>query len=182
MADFTGLLKLIDDCLAKKHRPDPELAKRHNANPLNKDYQIKPDELVERIDIVHDILAFLAEQMMEMNKTKQSEIKGFLKYLERRIGKEIETLKGKTKIKEYYKPSYSFNDLVEVLQNNNIRLKRADEEQIEKEFNKSVNKLNPLLSRINNTDNLIDQIVYKLYDLTPEEIDIVKGVTNKNNS
>ena len=32
----------------------------------------------ERSDVVHDLLAFLAERMLEMNKEKQQEIRGFL--------------------------------------------------------------------------------------------------------
>jgi len=36
----------------------------------------------EKSDVVHDLLAFLAEQMLEMNKQKQQEIKGFLGWLE----------------------------------------------------------------------------------------------------
>ncbi|MDD2835199.1 MAG: hypothetical protein PHY05_03525, partial [Methanothrix sp.] len=35
----------------------------------------------ERSDVVHDLLAFLAERMLEMNKQKQQEIKGFLGWL-----------------------------------------------------------------------------------------------------
>ncbi len=36
--------------------------------------------------------------------------------------------------------------------------------------------LGPLLARIEETDRLIDQVVYKLYGLTDEEIGIVEGV------
>ena len=36
----------------------------------------------EKSDIVHDLLAFLAERMLEMNEQKQQEIKGFLGWLE----------------------------------------------------------------------------------------------------
>ncbi len=36
-------------------------------------------------------------------------------------------------------------------------------------------KLLPLIERIAATDELIDQIVYKLYGLTEEEIGIVEG-------
>jgi uncharacterized protein (UPF0305 family) len=32
----------------------------------------------KRSDVVHDLLAFLAERMLEMNKHKQQEINGFL--------------------------------------------------------------------------------------------------------
>jgi len=39
----------------------------------------------------------------------------------------------------------------------------------------SCGKINPLLSKIEATDALIDQIVYKLYGLTLEEIAIVEG-------
>lgn len=35
--------------------------------------------------------------------------------------------------------------------------------------------LEPLKARINATDELIDEIVYRLYGLTEEEIKVVKG-------
>jgi type II restriction/modification system DNA methylase subunit YeeA len=35
--------------------------------------------------------------------------------------------------------------------------------------------LGPLKEKIRATDNLIDQIVYKLYGLTDEEIKVVEG-------
>lgn len=82
--------------------------------------------LPEKSDIAHDLLAYLAEQMIEMNKRKNGEIKGFLKWLEREIGAEIDNLANKTTIKEYH----------------------------EHDFN---------------------QIVYRLYGLTEEEIKVVKG-------
>ena len=31
----------------------------------------------ERSDVVHDLLAFLAKRMLEMNRQKQQEIRGF---------------------------------------------------------------------------------------------------------
>jgi len=40
----------------------------------------------EKSDVVHDLLAFLAEKMLEMNKQKQQEIKGFLGWLESYLG------------------------------------------------------------------------------------------------
>ena len=53
--------------------------------------------------MVHDLLAFLAEQMLEMNKQKQQEIKGFLGWLEGEVGVKVEDLTSKTKVQEYYK-------------------------------------------------------------------------------
>ena len=55
----------------------------------------------EETDIVHDILAYLAEQMIEINREKQKEIKSFLRYLERIIGSAIDNLTNKSKIQNY---------------------------------------------------------------------------------
>lgn len=42
-------------------------------------------------------------------------------------------------------------------------------------FGKSVDKLQPLRERIERTDRLIDQVVYRLYGLNEEEIRVVEG-------
>jgi hypothetical protein len=132
----------------------------------------------ERSDVVHDLLAFFAEQMIEMNKKKQKETKGFLSWLEGYSGAKIDDLTNKTKIKNYYE--LSWEDLLEVLEQNQRRIDKADisrrnpQEKIKKEFEDSLSKLNPLLSQIRTTDDLIDQIVYKLYGLTEKEINIVR--------
>jgi uncharacterized protein (UPF0305 family) len=43
----------------------------------------------ERSDVVHDLLSFLAERMLEMNKKKHQEIKGFLGWLEGFVGAKV---------------------------------------------------------------------------------------------
>ncbi len=131
-----------------------------------------------RNDTVHDFLAYLAEQMIELNKQKNEEIKGFLKWLEREIGAEIDTLTNKTAIKEYH--DNDFNHLLDVLKKNRSKIlvdlsDRKKQELLEKHFTKSISVLEPLKEKIKSTDKLIDQIVYKLYGLTPEEIEIVEG-------
>jgi type II restriction/modification system DNA methylase subunit YeeA len=132
----------------------------------------------EKSDVVHDFLAFLAEQMIEMNKEKQREIKSFLEWLEREIGAKIDEFSGKTTIKEYYKEENNIDKLIEVLKKNKSKLgldpgRREYQDRLKEEYDKSIAKLNPLLQKIKDTDDLIDQIVYKLYGLTEEEIGIV---------
>jgi hypothetical protein len=48
---------------------------------------------------------------------------------------------------------------------------------LENQFAKSMSILKPLKTGIKATDELIDEIVYKLYGLTEEEIKVVKGDT-----
>jgi hypothetical protein len=50
------------------------------------------------------MLAFLAEEMTRLHKDKQTEIKGFLTWLEGYLGTSIEGPKNKTKVKEYWRP------------------------------------------------------------------------------
>lgn len=133
----------------------------------------------EESDVVH-LLAFLAERMIEMNKEKNAEIKGFLRWLEGEIGAPVEELANKTALKEYYDNKYDFETFVKALAKNKKKLKegydptrREPKDKLEKEFNASLSKLAPLLKRIDATDGLIDQIVYKLYGLTEDEIKIV---------
>ncbi len=135
----------------------------------------------EESDVVHDLLAHLAERMIEMNKEKNAEIKGFLRWLEGEIGAPVEELTNKTALKEYYDYKYDFETFVKVLAKNKKKLKegydptrREPKDKLEKEYNASLNKLTPLLRRIEVTDGLIDQIVYKLYGLTEDEIRIVE--------
>jgi len=130
-----------------------------------------------RNDTVHDFLAYLAEQMIELNKEKNEEIKGFLKWLGREIGAEIDTLANKTAIKEYH--DNDFNHLLDVLKKNKNKISlnpsdRKKQELLEKYFVKSMSVLEPLKEKIKSTDNLIDQIVYKLYGLTDEETKVVE--------
>ena len=62
------------------------------------------------------------------------------------------------------------------LQSNTIDASdRKTQELVENQFTKSMLILEPLKARIFKTDELIDEIVYRLYGLTEEEIKIVKG-------
>jgi type II restriction/modification system DNA methylase subunit YeeA len=53
---------------------------------------------------------------------------------------------------------------------------REAQARIKREFEDSMAKLKSLLARIEGTDRLIDQIVYRLYGLTEEEIAVVEGL------
>lgn len=131
----------------------------------------------EESDVVHDLLAHLAEQMIEINKEKNEEIKSFLEWFEREIGVEIDSLTNKTKLKQYHE--FDFDELMGVLKKNKkkipINLSNRDfQNNLKIEFDKSLSKLEPLKNKIKNTDSLIDQVVYKLYGLTDKEIKIVE--------
>lgn len=136
-----------------------------------------------RNDIIHDFLSYLAEQMIEMNKKKQKEIKDFLEWLERELGVKIDDLSNKSSFKEYYK--LNFNEFLDLLKKNQKKItkiyfgNRDTQENFKKEFENSISKLVPLIDKIEKTDNLIDNIVYKLYGLEKEEVGIVENSMKK---
>ena len=79
------------------------------------------------------LLAFLADKMLEMNKQKHQEIKGFLGWLESEIGSKVEDLSLKMKVKHY---KLKFDELLAVLKKNKQKLaidpaRREEEEEIE---------------------------------------------------
>jgi hypothetical protein len=152
----------------------------------------------EEADVIHDLLAHLAEQMIELNKQKQTETKSFLQWFERFIGCPIDTLNNKSKIQNYLGNYYkkgtgsadndndtgearlSFDDLIELLKKNKKKIKidpvaRKEQQALEKEYQASLETLLPLKMKLMRCDRLIDAIVYKLYGLTEEEIAIVEG-------
>lgn len=113
--------------------------------------------------------------MIAMNKEKQEELTGFLRWLERQIGTKVDDLSNKTKIKAYHE--HDFDTFLSILRKNRRKLSinpttRAVQEPLKMEFNGSMTKLMPLKAKITATDRLIDLIVYKLYGLTEVGITI----------
>jgi len=136
-----------------------------------------PDTEHEQSDVVHDLLAFLAEEMTRLNKDKQAGVKEFLSWLEQEIIKgSIESQKNKTKIRNFHEGT--LEELLDVLKKNKViqdPCPSAIRDTIAGEFIAAVEVLNPLKEIIALTDKLIDWIVYKLYALNDEEIAIFEG-------
>ena len=77
-----------------------------------------------------------------------------------------------------------FNQLLEVLKKDRNKVSinpsyRKIQELLENQFTKSMSILEPLKARIKETDELIDEIVYRLYGLTKEEFTVVNRVVSK---
>jgi hypothetical protein len=133
----------------------------------------------EQSDVVHDLLAHLAGQMIEMHKAKNEETRGFLSWLAGYTGLPIEDWSSKTNLKAYYQHGWA--GMQGVLEANRRQIGKVDvlgreaSERIQREYEASVGKLRPLLARIAATDRLIDLIVYRLYGLTAKEVAVVEG-------
>ena len=126
----------------------------------------------KRADVIHDLLAFLAERMMALNKDKQTAAKQLLTDLKDFHGIEARSLTPKTKLDEFWK--LQVGEVFAHFRANKLRFKEGEDENIRKRFVDAKDKLIPLESQIEFTDRLIDQIVYRLYGLTEGEINLVE--------
>jgi hypothetical protein len=129
----------------------------------------------ERADVVHDMLAFLAEQMKGLNREKRVAAKQFLTDLKDFHGVDIYALKPKTKLDKFWELEAS--EVFAHFRVNKLRLKDSDEEKIRARFQKAKDQLLPLECSRAFTDDLIDEMIYRLYALIPEEIATVKRGT-----
>jgi hypothetical protein len=142
-------------------------------------------------DVIHDLLAFLAQQMIDLNKQKQAEVKRFLGWLDKtlhiRPDKDgsggIDSLKKKSYIQNYLgdyqkgEPEAPFEDFYYWLHDNRTRFGvslQALSGAIEDEYRKSLAVLLPIKRQLATTDALIDRVVYQLYGLTDEEIKLIE--------
>ena len=130
-------------------------------------------------DVVHDLLAHLAREMTDLHRQKQAEVKRFLAWMEDELLREgigMDSLSGKTFLQSYHE--HPPEKLVNVLNRNQDRLCTSPEAavtQLRLAYEESLNVLQPLMRRIARTDRLIDFIVYRLYNLTSEEVEVVEG-------
>jgi uncharacterized protein YaaN involved in tellurite resistance len=115
--------------------------------------------------------------MLKLNKELQDEINGFKDWLQR---EPYNVDKFSNKLDKYYKLSF-FEEFLAELNKKKVDTKtRKTQELLKKEFEGSVNKINSLLQQIKETDSEIDQMVYDLYGLTNEEIEIIEDSLAKN--
>jgi type I restriction-modification system DNA methylase subunit len=138
------------------------------------------------IDVIHNLMASLAEQMIILHQNRQVEMKSFLEWLESQSGTNLEDLTGKTYLLNFLgdyqkaEPHLALNDLAGILVKNKRKLaidpnERGFQRSLEKRYQESLVVLLPIKKRLAMTDQLIDQIVYRLYGLSEEEIRIVEG-------
>jgi hypothetical protein len=135
-------------------------------------------EPLERSDVVHDLLAFLAEEMMALNKQKQALVRKALDGVAAETGLPVEGWKLKTKVQKFWQEPDS--EWVRAMRDRgNVKRFSASGPPVERavvaRLTEAGEALAPVLARIGATDALIDQVVYRLYGLSAEEVAVVEG-------
>ena len=128
-----------------------------------KDFPVKdvPDE-------VQKAFVEKADKMLKLNKQLQEKKNKFLN----RVNDNFDIEKNSKKLDAFY--DNDFKTYVTELKKQKIKLSLVQQDEWEGYFNSYKNAINQLQVEINKTDKEIDQMVYELYRLTKEEIEIVE--------
>ena len=109
-----------------------------------------------------------ADKMLSLNRELQNLSQKFQRMLLRKF--DLEKLS--TKLQEWY--LLDFSDFIKELKRLKVKLSLSQESEWEEYFLEEKSKAIAVDSEIKNTDKEIDSMVYKLYDLTDEEIKIIE--------
>jgi len=114
------------------------------------------------------------ESILQLNYNFQEEVNGFKHWIQ----KEFNVEKLSQKLEKYYE--LSEDEFIDEMRKKKVDTKsRKNREYLEHEFSESLAIITPLLQEIERTDNEIDQMVYELYGLNDEEIQIIEKSLEK---
>lgn len=139
-------------------------------------------------DVVADLLGHLGQRMTDLHARRQDEARRFLAWLERELGASVGTLTGAARVREYWSQDGGVEALLATIERNRPRVTALDvrvprrygavnpaREAVTDAYDTSMRRLRPVLTQLRVTDALIDQLVYRLYAMTPAEVALVAG-------
>ena len=121
-------------------------------------------------DCNDETLYNLADKMLSLHQQLQEKRSKFL----RRLNDNFEGVKVTTALQTF--DQLDFKTFVAELKKQKIKLSLVQQDEWEEYFNQYKAACNEISTQITTTDNEIDQRVFDLYGLTPEEQQIVMGV------
>ena len=113
-------------------------------------------------------LANKAEQMIELNKQLREGINSALEL----IKSEYQPKKISQNLEKFY--ILGIHPFLEELEKQKVKLSLSQKEELINWYKKKSEQLNKIKQQIDTLDKQIDQEVYKLYNLTDEEIKIIE--------
>ncbi len=121
-----------------------------------------------------NLLADKADYMIKLNKELIEETNGFKNWLKSTF--KIEKLSKKLDIYYEFKTS---EDFIDEIKKKKVDIKpRKIQELLKNEFENSLTEIHKIDEKIKKTDDEIDLMVYELYGLTDEEIQIIENSLN----
>ncbi len=115
-------------------------------------------------------MATKASKLLELSQQLRGKVNKFLKFL----GSSYGLGKLSKKLEAFY--NLSFNDFVKELKKQKVSLSKKDEFELMDLFEKQKARIFEIHHAIKATDKEINNMVYQLYELTENEIQLIEGV------
>jgi hypothetical protein len=132
---------------------------------------------------IHDFLAFLAMRMIDYHDSIQREMEAFLDWMQSPVGLGIEmvALKNMKKFERFFDyPSLGseegLKELEKILAVNKVKMDLSKHARFKDQYMRASGNILRMKSRIGTTDLIIDHIVYRLFDLTADEIALIESI------
>ncbi|MFR9020201.1 MAG: Eco57I restriction-modification methylase domain-containing protein, partial [Fusobacterium sp.] len=109
-----------------------------------------------------------ADIMLELNKELQNKIKKF----KNRLSSNLDLKEFSKKMESFYE--LNFKEFLKELGKQKIKLSLSQQDEWEEYFEDYKNSILEIKQKISQTDKEIDLMIYKLYELTEEEIKIIE--------
>lgn len=165
--DLKYLFTLLNSKLLKKYW-EYKYNDNKNLFPKIKGYQLDDLPLVNISLEKQQPFIEKADKMLFLNKELQDLSQKFQRMLLRKF--DLEKLS--TRLQEWY--LLDFSDFIKELKRLKVKLSLSQESEWEEYFLEEKSKAIAMDLEIKNTDKEIDSMVYRLYDLTDEEIKIIE--------
>lgn len=137
--------------------------------PKIKGYQLKQLPIKILVKELQTPFIEKADLMLSLNKDLHEQSQKFKRTIQRKF--DLEVLP--KKLQDWYSLSYA--DFIKELGKLKIKLTLSQEAEWEDYFTTEATKVNAIKTQINDTDKAIDTMVYELYGLSKEEIEIVEN-------
>ena len=118
---------------------------------------------------IQNILSEKAILLINLHKKLQKKATKYIK----RIKSNLEIRKISEKLQKFY--NFDFKIFITELSKQKVRISLKQQDEWEDYFDSYKKEINDLQYQINEIDKKIDKIVYKLYDLSKEEIKIIEN-------
>ncbi|PIE78918.1 MAG: hypothetical protein CSA15_05340, partial [Candidatus Delongbacteria bacterium] len=110
-----------------------------------------------------------ADKMLKLHKNLQKKSEKFIK----RIKSNLEVEKITKNLQNFY--NFDFKVFIKELKKQKVKLSLHEQDEWEDYFEQYKMEINQIQKQINKTDREIDEMVYELYELTPQEIEVVES-------
>lgn len=176
--DVARLNEWLARTLSPVHRPDTRLVRRYVGGPEWSQWVGQGEHGWEQADVLHDLLAALSKRMAQLYDQMRKERSDFLRWLLGIFGRELPRVRLPEQLSKY--EHLLSGEFLEILRTHRFLPHSATRsrdlaDQVIPEFERSRGQVQLLMVEFEGIHHVIENIVYKLYGMSEEEVRAIEA-------